>query len=113
MLTLTCVLYYRDFIAAADCGRQVEAHVDTAIEKAGETSKRLPDLRQKSLQFEQTSQVHSVFSLHFIRSGTRLFNDLILYIGTVATEKTAFARPQQTYFPLGDSGAATACGECC
>ena len=47
----------RAFIGAADCGRQVESHVEKAVEKAGETINLIPNLRQTSVQFEEKSQV--------------------------------------------------------
>ena len=64
------IFHFRAFIAAAECGRQVEAHVDTAIEKAAETSELLPELRQKSVQFEQTSQVQGQVISH--QDGTQV-----------------------------------------
>jgi len=48
--------HYRAFIGAADCGRQVESHVEKAVEKAGETINLIPNLRQTSVQFEEKSQ---------------------------------------------------------
>lgn len=48
--------HYRAFIAAAECGRGVETQVDTAHQKAKDAAALLPNLRQQSLDFEETSQ---------------------------------------------------------
>ena len=49
--------HYRAFIVAAECGKKVQDRVETAHQKAQDAGRELPHLRQKSLEFEESSQV--------------------------------------------------------